>query len=106
MCAGTRGVSHLAGVNGRDGFPWTEDTVARLRFDLGVADRRWGTSPDELPDAMHDIGSQFWEEETYDAAEHLATQAAFALAEHVTGVRMTPELLRDADLVGGSTEIG
>ncbi|MER7682306.1 DUF6461 domain-containing protein [Streptomyces sp. NPDC096934] len=42
MSAGTRGVSHLAGVNGRDGFPWTEDTVARLRFEPGVADRRCG----------------------------------------------------------------
>ncbi|MET9126490.1 DUF6461 domain-containing protein [Streptomyces sp. NPDC004528] len=55
---------------------------------------------------MHDIGSQFCGKPS-DAAEHLATQAAaFALAEHVTGVSITPELLRDADLVGGSTESG
>ncbi|MGW4675294.1 DUF6461 domain-containing protein [Streptomyces sp. NPDC004324] len=54
---------------------------------------------------MHDIGSQFCGKPS-DAAEHLATQAAFALAEHETGVSITPELLRDADLVGGSAEIG
>ncbi|MGV9707494.1 DUF6461 domain-containing protein [Streptomyces sp. NPDC003483] len=64
-----------------------------------------GTTPDELPDAMHDIGSQFCGKPS-DVAEHLATQAAFALAEHVAGVSITPELLRDADVVGGSTEIG
>ncbi|MFG3589422.1 DUF6461 domain-containing protein [Streptomyces sp. NPDC047990] len=104
-CPQVHAGSHLASVNGRDGYLWAEDTVARLRFETGVADRRWGTTPDELPDAMHDIGSQFCGKPS-DAAEHLATQAAFALAEHVAGVSITPELLRDADLVGGSTEIG
>jgi hypothetical protein len=35
----------------------------------------------------------------------LATEAAFALAEHLTGVRITPELLRDTTFVCGSAEI-
>lgn len=53
---------------------------------------------------MHRGGFQFWYE-TSDTAELLATEAAFALAEHLTGVRITPELLRDTAFVCGSAEI-
>ncbi|WP_329538014.1 DUF6461 domain-containing protein (plasmid) [Streptomyces sp. NBC_01450] len=59
------------------------------------------TTPDELLDAMHHSGFQFWDE-TSGTAEPLATGAAFALAEHLTGVRITPELLRDTTFVCGS----
>jgi hypothetical protein len=102
--AGTRWVSHFVNINGLESFLWAEDTVKRLTFEPGFPDHRWGTSPDELLDAMHHSGFQFWDE-TSDTAEFLATEAAFALAEHLTGVRITPELLRDTTFVCGSAEI-
>ncbi|PKV82968.1 hypothetical protein BX283_0449 [Streptomyces sp. TLI_146] len=53
---------------------------------------------------MHRSGFQFWDE-TSDTAEHLAAEAAFALAEHLTGVRITPELLQDTTFSCASAPI-
>ncbi|MFC9287500.1 DUF6461 domain-containing protein [Streptomyces sp. NPDC057052] len=103
-CAGTRWVSHFANINGVDAFLWAEDTTNRLSFEPGFPDSRGGTTPDELLKAMHDIGFQFWEE-TSDTAEHLSAPAAFALAEHLTGVRITPQLLQDTTFTCGSARI-
>lgn len=102
--AGTRWVSHFVNINGVDSFLWAEDAVNRLTFEPGLPDCRWGTTPDELLDAMHHSGFQFWDE-TSDTAEHLAAEAAFALTEHLTGVRITPELLQDTTFICGSAEI-
>ncbi|MBV1938753.1 hypothetical protein KUF83_19620 [Streptomyces sp. BV286] len=102
--AGTRWVSHFVNINGVDSFLWAEHTVNRLTFEPGLPDHRRGTTPDELLDAMHHSGFQFWDE-TSDTAEHLATEAAFALAEHLTGVRITPEILQDTTFACGSAEI-
>lgn len=103
--AGTRWVSHYVNINGHDAFLWAEDTVKRLTFEPTVPDYRSGTTPDELLDAMHHSGFQFWDEVS-DTADSVAVEAAFALAEHLTGVRVTPELLRDTAFVCGSAEIG
>ncbi|MGW3158549.1 DUF6461 domain-containing protein [Streptomyces sp. NPDC001089] len=103
--AGTRWVSHFVDIKGIDGFLWAENTVKRLTFSPGLPDYRMGTTPDELLDVMHRSGFQFGAE-TSDTAEFLAAEAAFALAEHLTGVRITPELLRDTAFVCGSVEIG
>ncbi|MFE4628911.1 DUF6461 domain-containing protein [Streptomyces mirabilis] len=102
--AGTRWVSHFVNINGLDSFLWAEDTAKRLTFEPGLPDHRWRTTPDELLDAMHPSGFQFWDE-TSDTAEPLATEAAFALAEHLTGGRITPDLLQDTTFVCGSAEI-
>ena len=102
--AGTRWVSHFVNINGLDSFLWAENTTKRLTFEPGFPDHRWGTTPDDLLDAMHHSGFQFWDE-TSDTAEPRAMEAAFALAEHLTGVRITPELLRDTTFVCGSAEI-
>ncbi|MCX4792154.1 MULTISPECIES: DUF6461 domain-containing protein [unclassified Streptomyces] len=102
--AGTRWVSHFVNINGLDSFLWAQDTAGRLTFEPAVPDRRWGTTPDELLEAMHHCGFQFWNE-TSDTAEHLAAEAAFALAEHLTGVRITPELLQNTPFICGSAEI-
>lgn len=99
--AGTRWVSHFVNINGADAFLWAEDTTQRLWFEPLFPDDRWGTTPDELLQPMHDIGFQFWAE-TSDTADVLAGPAAFALAEHLTGVRVTPELLRETTFVCGS----
>ncbi|MFF1482251.1 DUF6461 domain-containing protein [Streptomyces sp. NPDC058301] len=102
--AGTRWVSHFVNINGLDSFLWAQDTVERLTFEPGMPDRRWGTTPDDLLAAMHHCGFQFWDEIS-DTAEHLAAEAAFALAEHLSGVRITPELLQDTTFICGSAEI-
>ncbi|MGW2543051.1 DUF6461 domain-containing protein [Kitasatospora sp. NPDC001574] len=53
---------------------------------------RWGTAPDEFPDVMKQTGFHLKEEvpET-----DLSSSAAFALAEHPTGIAITPTLLQD-----------
>ncbi|MFJ6572328.1 DUF6461 domain-containing protein [Streptomyces sp. NPDC091292] len=103
--AGTRWVSHFVDIEGHEAFLWAEDTVSRVQFEPGTPDHRWGTTPDELLDAMHDCGFQFWSE-TSDTAEFLCDKAAFALAEHLTGVRLTPDLLQDTTYVCRSVKTG
>ncbi|MFD8573377.1 DUF6461 domain-containing protein [Streptomyces sp. NPDC059639] len=103
--SGTRWVSHFVNINGHDAFLWAEDTTARLSFEPGVPDSRWGTTPNELLEAMHRSGFQF-SDETSDTAEQLAPEAAFALSEHLTGVRITPELLNDTTFICGSAQTG
>ncbi|WP_405682332.1 DUF6461 domain-containing protein [Streptomyces sp. NBC_01238] len=66
--------------------------------------RTFGVPNKALLEAMHHCGFQFWNE-TSDTAEHLAAEAAFALAEHLTGVRITPELLQNTPFICGSAEI-
>ncbi|KQZ17922.1 DUF6461 domain-containing protein [Streptomyces clavifer] len=104
MSAGTRWVSHFVNINGLDSFLWAQDTAGHLTFEPAVPDRRWGTTPDELLEVMRHCGFQFWNE-TSDTAEHLAAEAAFALAEHLTGVRITPELLQNTPFICGSAQI-
>ncbi|MET9424916.1 DUF6461 domain-containing protein [Streptomyces sp. NPDC006540] len=102
--AGTSWISHFVNINGVDSFLWAEDTTNRLAFEPGFPDSRWGTTPDELLKAMNDIGFQFWEE-TSDTAENVSAPAAFALAEHLTGIRVTPELLQETTFTCGSAKI-
>ncbi|WP_234391945.1 DUF6461 domain-containing protein [Streptomyces sp. WM6378] len=77
----------------------------RLTFEPGVPDRRWGATPDELLKPMHHSGFQFWDEIS-ETAQYLGGEAAFALAEHLTGVRITAELLETTTFICGSAEIG
>ncbi|BCL18189.1 DUF6461 domain-containing protein [Streptomyces tuirus] len=102
--AGTSWISHFVNINGVDSFLWAENGTKRLSFEPGVPDHRWGTTPDELLEVMHRIGFQFWAE-TSDTEENLSEAAAFALAEHLTGVHITPELLRETTFTCGSTRI-
>ncbi|GGP87782.1 DUF6461 domain-containing protein [Streptomyces melanogenes] len=102
--AGTRWVSHFVNINGHDSFLWAQDTTQRLTFEPAIPDRRRGTTPDDLLPVMHHCGFQFWGE-TSDTEEHLAAEAAFALAEHLSGVRITPELLQDTTFICGNAEI-
>lgn len=101
---GTRWVSHFVNINGVDSFLWAEDGTSRLVFEPGVPDNRWGTSPEQLLEVMHHIGFPF-REETSDTQENLSEAAAFALAEHLTSVRITPELLQETTFTCGSAKI-
>ncbi|MFJ9033220.1 DUF6461 domain-containing protein [Streptomyces sp. NPDC102274] len=101
---GTSWIAHFVNINAVDSFLWVENGTKRLAFEPGVPDHRWGATPDEPLEAMHRIGFQFWAE-TSDSDENLSTAAAFALAEHLTGVRVTPELLHETTFTCGSARI-
>ncbi|MEV7510379.1 DUF6461 domain-containing protein [Streptomyces sp. NPDC091201] len=90
--AGAHWVSHFVNINAVGTFLWAEDRVLRLCFDPMFPEDRWGTTPDALLDVMERMGFPL-DEETPE--EDLSAPAAFALAEHLTGIAVTPELLRD-----------
>ncbi|MHC5905827.1 DUF6461 domain-containing protein [Streptomyces sp. S6] len=97
--AGVRWVSHFRNVNHVGKFLWAEDSELRLAFEPMAPDWRHGTTPDELLDTMRDIGFRFMDD-TLDVGD--PSSAAFALAEHLTGVAVTPELLEGTTFHCGS----
>ncbi|MGI5324095.1 DUF6461 domain-containing protein [Actinomadura nitritigenes] len=99
--AGTIWISHSTNVNALDSFLWAEDGIVRLSFEPMFPDSRWGTTPDVHQDLMHRIGSHFEEDPETD----LSPLAAFALAEHMSGIGITPELLHETTFTCGSAEI-
>ncbi|MET8983122.1 DUF6461 domain-containing protein [Streptomyces sp. NPDC004539] len=100
--AGTRWVSHFVNVNALDAFLWAEDSAPRLTFEPMYPDHRWGSTPDELLAVMRDIGFHFGD----DIPElDLSASAAFALAEHLTGVAVTPELLESTTFTCGGVAV-
>ncbi|MGW1801661.1 DUF6461 domain-containing protein [Streptomyces sp. NPDC001984] len=106
---GTRWISHYdnSNANNDGSFLWTEYSDRRLQFDLRDADYRSGSHPDELLDVIRRLGFEFPEEPTTtdDLDTDLAIPAAFALAEHLSQVRLTPAHLQDSAFICGSAEI-
>ncbi|GGS29156.1 hypothetical protein Snoj_25390 [Streptomyces nojiriensis] len=92
--AGASWVSHFVNVNAVGTFLWAEDQVLRLCFDPMFPEDRWGTTPDELLDVMTRIGFHV-DDDAPEAEINLSSPAALALAEHLTGVAVTPALLQD-----------
>ncbi|MFD3776351.1 DUF6461 domain-containing protein [Streptomyces sp. NPDC058612] len=103
--AGTRWISHYDNVsaNNDGSFLWAEDTELRLRFELREADYLTGTRAGDLVDVIRRLGFAFSEEPT-ETDDNLAVPAAFALAEHLTGIRITPALLQDTTFICGTAE--
>jgi hypothetical protein len=96
--AGTQIVSHFQNIEGVTRFYWIEDGDVRLLFSpLDPADRE-GSTPDAVTDIMRQVGFDL--DEDSDNADHCVA-AALALAEHLTGVRLTPELLERATYLCG-----
>jgi hypothetical protein len=96
--AGTQIVSHFQDIEGAARFCWIEDGDVRLLFSpLDPADRE-GSTPDAVTGIMLQVGFDLGQDS--DNAEHCAA-AALALAEHLTGVRLTPELLEQATYLCG-----
>lgn len=95
--AGTRLVSHYSN-NGPDHFYWIEDGDIRLNFNPLEPAYREGSTPDALVGIMHEVGFDLREDG--DNAEHCIA-AAFALAERLTGVRITPDLLEESTYACG-----
>lgn len=102
VSAGTQWVSHFSDGHGGAGFLWADDGTTRLWFDPALPEQRSGTHPDELLPVMQAIGFSLGTEPT---GLSLSMEATFALAEHLTGVRLRPELLRNTTFACGSMEI-
>ncbi|WP_329264101.1 DUF6461 domain-containing protein [Streptomyces sp. NBC_01478] len=94
--AGTRGVSHFRSPDAMRLFSWWEDGELRTRFEGAL--HRQGSTPDELNDLMRQVGCDF---ETGECG----LEQYVALAEELTGVRVTPETLRDGVYSTGIVEI-
>jgi hypothetical protein len=103
VSAGTMIVSHFSNINADSIFYWIEDGDIRLEFDplLGPAYRE-GSTPDAVTDLMQAAGFDLTEDG--DNTENCTT-AALALAERLTGVRLTPELLEQATYTCGMVQI-
>jgi hypothetical protein len=96
--SGTTWVSHFTNIKGLDSFLWAEETTNRLAFEPMFPDDRYGSTPDDVLDVMHRIGFHFGT----DAPEtDISVPASFALAEELTGVRLTPELLESTTYICG-----
>ncbi|WP_330289861.1 DUF6461 domain-containing protein [Streptomyces sp. NBC_00576] len=106
---GTRWISHYdnSNANNDGSFLWAENTDRRLQFDLRDAGYLNGSRPDELLDVIRRLGFEFPEEPTTtdDLDTDRAIPAAFALAEHLTQIRLMPAHLQDTVFVCGSAEI-
>ncbi|MGW0664172.1 DUF6461 domain-containing protein [Streptodolium elevatio] len=74
-------------------FFWYEDGVLRTWFEW-AADRS-GSTPDDLVPLMREVGCDLEDELDLDVYDERA--AVLALAERLTGVRITEDLLRDAE---------
>ncbi|NGO80298.1 hypothetical protein G6045_32250 [Streptomyces sp. YC504] len=99
--AGTCWVSHFVNINGVGTFLWAQDQVLRLCFDPMFLEDRWGAAPDELLDVMHRIGFHFDNDPEMD----VSSPAGFALAEHLTGIAITPALLQDTTFTCATVQI-
>lgn len=99
LSQGTTVVSHFRNVNAVDHFTWYEDSELRLHFEPLFAYARDGSDPDGLVDDMRAAGFDLSDGE--DGDFDLVSEAAFALAERVTGVRLTQRLLATSEFTGG-----
>ncbi|MFB4316745.1 DUF6461 domain-containing protein [Actinomadura sp. 21ATH] len=98
LSAGSRLVSHFSNVNAAGNFYWVEDGDVRLTFEPLFPSHRWGSTPDALLDAMREAGFDLLDG---DDSNLDCGAAAFALAERLTGVRLTPEILTEASFLCG-----
>ncbi|QES51469.1 hypothetical protein DEJ50_30115 [Streptomyces venezuelae] len=92
LSTGTRAVSHSSnGAKFMDFFHWYEDGKLRTTFEWPA--ERTGSTPDELNTLMLEVGLNPAGDQRPDVD---TKAAAFALAERLTGVRVTEELLAQA----------
>ncbi len=93
LADGTRLVSHFRNACAVDHFNWWEQGDCRLQFEPLFPGRRDGSDADSpgIPELLTACGFQL------DGEGHdLHTEAAFALAERLTHVRLTPQRLEAA----------
>ena len=102
LSQGTRLISHFRNINAVDHFFWLEDGNRRLHFEPLFPTVRNGSDPDGLVEVMRQVGFDLSED---GARYELHTEATFALAEHLTGIRLTPELLQSATYLCGTAPV-
>ncbi|NRQ32486.1 hypothetical protein HII36_11640 [Nonomuraea sp. NN258] len=101
LSAGTRLVSHFSNVNAVQRFYWAEDGEIRLGFEPPFAADRHGSDPDGALEAMRRAGLDLAcgvRSCTIFFLDDTATQigAVFALAENLTGLKLTAGLLEES----------
>ncbi|MEV4874680.1 DUF6461 domain-containing protein [Streptomyces cyaneofuscatus] len=97
LAKGGRIVAHSAnGGKPIDLFHWFEDGELRTTFEVPWS--RDGNTPDELVRVLREVGSPLTPEGEHDerAPDVDRKAAVLALAERLTGVRLTESLLQDA----------
>ncbi|WP_399887268.1 DUF6461 domain-containing protein [Streptomyces sp. BBFR51] len=103
LSAGRTVVSHYRNANALHRFCWFADGTLRLDFDALFADSREGGDPDGLLADMAECGFDLTGENDDDTHGwgYSTVNASFALAERLTGIRVTPRLLTSATYVCG-----
>ncbi|MGW3288324.1 DUF6461 domain-containing protein [Streptomyces sp. NPDC001002] len=96
VSAGRTVVSHHRNVDAVDHFLWLADGELLLHFEPLFPHRRDGSGADSHLVAMRESGFQLDPDQESD---HQHTEAAFALAERITGIRLTAELLDSLEFV-------
>lgn len=92
--AGARIVSHYQNGKGGSHFRWWEDGECRTSFEWPR--ERLGSTPDELVDAMTRVGFDLEAD-----GEDPGVAGKAALAEDLTGVRVTADFLAHASYLTG-----
>ncbi|WP_175407598.1 DUF6461 domain-containing protein [Streptomyces sp. TRM64462] len=105
LSRGTELVTHFRNVNAVDHFSRYVDGDLRLHFEPLFPYARDGADADAhgAVALMREVGFDLREEGGDIGA---TTEAAFALAERLTGVRLTPGLLDEAEFVWGTAPGG
>ena len=91
-------VAHSCNVNALRRFMWLQGSVAMLEFEPLFPQTRTGLLAKEAAAELAAAGFNIGPDESN--IEH-PTQAAFALAERLTGVQVTPVLLNSASFRAG-----
>jgi len=94
---GGRVVSHFRNVDAVDHFHLWDDGVLRLHFEPLFAVHRDGPDAETLVPELLAAGFNLDEDGGYE----MHTEAAWALGERLTGVRITPETLTGATFLCG-----
>ncbi|HEY1178039.1 MAG TPA: DUF6461 domain-containing protein [Phytomonospora sp.] len=90
---GGRAVSHFRNENAVDRFNYFDDGGLRLYFEPLFAFHRDGPDAEVLAPEMLAAGFDLGDDEETEPDYENHTEAAWALGERLTGVRVTPELL-------------
>jgi hypothetical protein len=103
VSAGTEVVSHFRNVNALSAFLWLEDGRRALSFDPLFPRERQGTKAAEIEPELVAAGFDMSDGSDRDLSP--TTTATFALAERISGVPVTAELLDAAQFFTGIVAI-
>ena len=96
-------VSHYLNVNFVSRFLWIDSEDIKVSFELQSPAARSGSEAHRVTDLMADAGFMTTDDTEQDA--YTMTPASLALAEILTGVRVTPDVLRSSMFSCGTVKI-